>query len=117
MLTAFTSTVSTGFDILLKRFKDNDYLDGGEGDDILYGNIGGDCFYLSAGEDKVMDFNSAEGDWILIPDRTYILVQQGDDLLLNSESGNLFISNHSVENFNGNIVVASKTTDGAEVQA
>lgn len=94
-----------GVDVLYGG-KDNDYLDGGEGDDILYGNIGGDCFYLSAGEDKVMDFNASEGDWILIPDSTCSLVQQGDNLLVKAASGNLLIANHSVGNFNGNIVAA-----------
>jgi hypothetical protein len=51
----------------------NDYLDGGEGEDLLIGGGGQDYFRIEAGTsgalhstDSILDFNSAEGDKIVI---------------------------------------------------
>lgn len=41
-----------------------DLLDGGAGADKLYGNGGADRFVLGQGNDTIMDFSLAEGDWI-----------------------------------------------------
>ncbi|MDM7938133.1 MAG: calcium-binding protein [Cyanobium sp. CZS 48M] len=63
-----------GFDSL-SGGQGNDWLYGGEGDDSLNGNrgddrlfggLGADRFVLSRGNDRIEDFNAAQGDKVLI---------------------------------------------------
>ncbi|MCP9799640.1 calcium-binding protein [Synechococcus sp. RedBA-s] len=44
----------------------DDFLNGNRGDDRLFGDIGADRFALSRGNDRIEDFNAAEGDKVLI---------------------------------------------------
>lgn len=44
----------------------NDILDGGAGHDIMSGGTGADRFHFSEGDDRVTDFNAADGDIIVI---------------------------------------------------
>ena len=59
--------------------KSNHWLHGGQGDAVLYGNLYADVFNLSAGSDRVMDFEDKEGDLIAIrpvlPIRSRLRVQ------------------------------------------
>jgi len=81
-------------DDLVRGGKDNDTLSGGEGndwlsgdrgDDTIAGGAGADIFHSSgdAGLDRVLDFNSAQGDRILLdPGTTYALRHEGADTII-----------------------------------
>lgn len=81
-------------DDLVRGGKDNDTLSGGDGndwlsgdrgDDTLAGGAGADIFHSSgdAGLDRILDFNSAEGDRLLLdPGTTYALRYEGGDTIL-----------------------------------
>jgi len=86
--------------------KGDDWLHGGQDNDVLFGNSGSDCFNLSKGVDKIMDFSSAEGDWIFLQlGSTYSLTQQGSDLLLDSEKGSLLLINTSITSINTSVSI------------
>jgi Ca2+-binding RTX toxin-like protein len=44
----------------------NDEIDAGTGDDFILGGTGADRFHFSAGDDRINDFNIADGDVIVI---------------------------------------------------
>lgn len=46
--------------------RDDDLLNGNLGDDRLFGGLGADRFAISRGNDRIEDFNAAEGDKVLI---------------------------------------------------
>ncbi len=83
----------TGAD-LVRGGKDNDSLSGGDGndwlsgdrgDDTLAGGAGADIFHSSgdAGLDRVLDFDSAQGDRVLLdPGTTYSLRFEGADTII-----------------------------------
>lgn len=73
-----------GDDVLFGQSGD-DWMSGDRGDDTLSGGAGADTFYgfVGAGLDRIVDFNSAEGDRIqLNPGATYNLLQTGEDLVI-----------------------------------
>lgn len=45
----------------------DDILNGDQGHDDLSGGAGADRFYFSQGHDYIIDFNAAEGDFLMIP--------------------------------------------------
>jgi predicted extracellular nuclease len=53
----------------------NDRLEGGLGDDTLDGGAGADTFVISwlGGHDTIVDYDAADGDRIVIPDRMRVL--------------------------------------------
>jgi Ca2+-binding RTX toxin-like protein len=51
---------------LLYGGQGDDFLNGNRGDDLLFGGLGGDRFALARGNDRIEDFNAAEGDKVLI---------------------------------------------------
>lgn len=88
-------------DDLIYGGKSNDWLHGGQGDDDLYGNLGADVFNLSAGSDRVMDFQADEGDLIAIrPGVAYSIHAVGVDLQIKSDLGSLLLVGVAVDAFN-----------------
>ena len=88
-------------DDLIYGGKSNDWLHGGQGDDVLHGNLGADVFNLSAGSDRVMDFDPNEGDLIAIrPGVAYSIQAQGSDLLINADVGSLLLVGAEFSSFN-----------------
>ena len=72
----------------------NDFISGDRGNDTLAGGPGADTFHFSqdAGIDKVLDFNYAEGDRVMLdPGTTYALSQQGADTIIDCGNGNEMI--------------------------
>ena len=72
----------------------NDFISGDRGNDTLAGGPGADIFHTSqdAGIDKVLDFNQAEGDRVMLdPGTTYTVSQQGADTVINMGGGNEMI--------------------------
>jgi serralysin len=70
---------------LLRGGDGDDWLSGDRGDDTLVGGAGADIFhgFQDAGLDRVLDFNPAEGDRVLLdPGTTYRLMQWGGDVML-----------------------------------
>ena len=71
-------------------------MNGGRGNDTLIGGKGADQFKLSYGKDTISDFNPAEGDRIVIPERMQASSlelssrQRGDDLIIKSEGNVIF---------------------------
>ncbi|MFN9173937.1 MAG: hypothetical protein ACK58N_05330 [Synechocystis sp.] len=66
----------------------NDFLDGGKGLDFLYGGSGADAFVWRSGDgtDRIMDFNSTEGDLFVIDKISFgSLTFNGNQILLGSE--------------------------------
>lgn len=90
-------------DDLIYGGKASDWLHGGQGDDLLYGNLGADVFNLSAGFDRVMDFDATEGDSIAIrPGAVYEFKAQGSDLLIEADFGSLLLVGVAPGSFNPN---------------
>ena len=81
----------------------DDLVDGGNGDDWLWGDrgsdtitggAGGDIFhtFAGAGIDRVTDFNKAEGDRIVIDDKTaFSLAQVGSDAVIILATGDTVV--------------------------
>ncbi len=72
----------------------NDMLWGDRGNDTLYGGAGADQFHIfsGAGVDRVMDYNYAEGDRIVIDDHTpFSLSFVGADAVISLSSGDTMI--------------------------
>lgn len=66
----------------------DDWLSGGLGDDNLSGGSGADIFALSRGRDRILDFNTQEGDRISFSaSQPYRLQPAGNDLDLIREVG------------------------------
>ena len=88
-------------DDLIYGGKSNDTLHGGQGADVLYGNPGADLFRLSAGSDRVMDFEANKGDLIGIrSDMAYTIKEEGSDLLINTDIGSLRLVGTDLSSFN-----------------
>jgi len=65
-----------------------DRLDGGEGNDLLSGGRGADVFVASGGVDRVLDFNAAEGDRVLVQAGvSYSATQNGADVAVEMGGG------------------------------
>jgi serralysin len=63
----------------------NDFISGDRGNDTVAGGAGADIFHTSqdAGIDKVLDFNLAEGDRVMLdPGTTFTLRQVGADTVI-----------------------------------
>ncbi len=72
----------------------NDYVSGDRGNDTVAGGTGADLFHGSqdAGIDRVIDFNMAEGDRVMLdPGTTYTLRQVGADTVLDMGGGHQMI--------------------------
>jgi Ca2+-binding RTX toxin-like protein len=72
----------------------NDYISGDRGNDTESGGPGADLFHGSqdAGIDKVLDFNYAEGDRVMLdPGTTYTVGQVGADTVIDMGGGNQMI--------------------------
>lgn len=77
-------------DDLLYGGAGDDWLAGDRGDDTIWGGTGADTFYIfgEAGLDRVMDFNRAEGDRVLIDRGTaYSTAQVGADTVISISGG------------------------------
>jgi Ca2+-binding RTX toxin-like protein len=82
-----------GNDILTGGAGD-DFVSGDRGDDTVSGGFGADLFHGSqdAGIDRVLDFNLAEGDRVMLdPGTTYTLAQVGSDTVIDMGAGNQMI--------------------------
>ena len=84
-----SDTLSGGLDNdMLYGEKGNDWLDGGRGDDWLNGGEGTDVFFLSKGQDTIMDYSVTEDSRIRIDADIFtevslqILTTHGDESLL-----------------------------------
>src|SRR6185369_374038 len=72
----------------------DDYVSGDRGDDTVSGGAGADRFHGSqdAGIDRVLDFNAAEGDRVMLdPGVQYLVIQSGADTEIDMGSGNQMI--------------------------
>jgi Ca2+-binding RTX toxin-like protein len=72
----------------------DDFVSGDRGDDTVSGGFGADLFHGSqdAGIDRVLDFNLAEGDRVMLdPGTTYSLAQVGADTVIDMGAGNQMI--------------------------
>lgn len=68
----------------------NDYMSGDKGEDTIAGGTGADVFHTfgEAGMDRVVDFNLAEGDRVLLDSGTqYTLAQVGADTVISMAGG------------------------------
>ena len=68
----------------------DDWLSGDRGDDTIWGGSGADSFHSwgAADLDRVMDFNRAEGDRVLVSEgATYSFAQVGADVVVNISGG------------------------------
>lgn len=68
----------------------NDWLSGDRGADTIWGGLGADSFHTwsAADLDRVMDFNRAEGDRVLVSEgATYSFAQVGADVVVNISGG------------------------------
>ena len=81
----------------------SDLVDGGAGDDWLSGDLGNDTltggggadvfnFFTGAGEDRVLDFNFAQGDRVhLLPGQAFTASQVGDDTVVDLSGGDRLV--------------------------
>jgi Ca2+-binding RTX toxin-like protein len=72
----------------------NDYISGDRGNDTESGGSGADMFHTfsGAGIDKVLDFNYAEGDRVMLdPGTTYTASQVGSDTVVDMGNGDQMI--------------------------
>ena len=72
----------------------NDFMSGDRGNDTIYGGAGADRFNLVSGAaiDRVMDFNSAEGDRVSIEGNLpYTLSFSGGDAIIDIGNGDKMI--------------------------
>ena len=68
----------------------DDWLSGDRGDDTVWGGGGADSFHIwgASDLDRVMDFNRAEGDRVLVSEgATYSFAQAGADVLITVSGG------------------------------
>jgi Ca2+-binding RTX toxin-like protein len=71
-----------------------DFISGDRGTDTESGGAGADIFHSSqdAGVDKVLDFNLAPGDRVMLdPGTTYTVSQVGADTVIDMGGGNEMI--------------------------
>ena len=71
-----------------------DFISGDRGNDTEAGGAGADTFHFSqdAGVDKVLDFDYAQGDRVMLdPGTTYVLHQVGADTVIDTGAGNEMI--------------------------
>ena len=72
----------------------NDYVSGDRGNDTEMGGAGADIFhsFSGAGIDRVLDFNSGEGDRVMLdPGTAYTVSQVGSDTIVNMGNGDQLI--------------------------
>jgi hypothetical protein len=74
----------------------NDWISGDRGDDTITGGTGADTFhgFAGAGLDRILDFNAAEGDRVLLdPGTTYTVSQVGLDVVVQMTGSQLVLAN------------------------
>ncbi|HXA37669.1 MAG TPA: calcium-binding protein [Phenylobacterium sp.] len=72
----------------------NDFISGDRGNDTESGGLGADTFHFSqdAGIDKVLDYNYAQGDRVMLdPGTTFTVSQVGADTIIDTGGGNEMI--------------------------
>ena len=99
--------LATSGDDFLIGSRANDWLEGGAGNDVLTGNGGSDTFVFRAngGNDVVTDFNSSQGDRIILDSQTGVYDGQ-----LGGRLGSLF-DGMQVYNSQGTLVATIHSVD------
>ncbi|MET0294135.1 MAG: M10 family metallopeptidase C-terminal domain-containing protein [Phenylobacterium sp.] len=97
-------------DDLVRGENGDDWLGGDRGNDTLFGGAGADSFrfFVGAGVDKVMDFNLAEGDRVLITGSgAYTVSQMGSDTVVDFGGGDqVVLAGVTASNLSGSWIVA-----------
>jgi Ca2+-binding RTX toxin-like protein len=77
-------------DDVLSGGQGDDYMTGDLGSNTMTGGVGADTFrvFAHAGDDRITDFNAAQGDHLVLdPGTTYTAAQAGSDVVLTLNGG------------------------------
>ena len=86
----------------------DDYVSGDRGSDTVQGGAGADLFhsFADAGVDRVLDFNPAEGDRVMLdPGTLYTVAQVSGDTVISMEGGGqMILAGVSLASLTGNLI-------------